>query len=77
MVNYSTISDKPIVLIHGQDVQRFYGNALATMQDGFNPRKVIMVCQGIQKKHKGKSFCFASDLDVIAADILREISERG
>lgn len=77
MENANSVFDRPVVLAQGRYVKRFYNNALLTAQDGFDPWKVIMVCGNIQRTHKGEVFRFASELDIAAAEILKEVVQRG
>lgn len=75
--NYDFLFEKPVVIVSGRWVQRYYTSLFATLQDGFDPYKVARVCLGGQKTHKGKRFRFANEYENIAYQITKEIAEGG
>ena len=75
MRNENFIFNIPIVLVSGNYVKKYYTSAYATIQDKFNPYNVLKVCAYAQKKHKGQTFRFASDCDVLAYESLQELSQ--
>lgn len=70
----SVLFNTPIVLVSGNTVKRFYVSAYATLQDHFDPLRVLKVCAHAQKTHKGKVFRYASKSDILAYEILRELA---
>lgn len=72
-MNKQDIFDKPVVIISGNSVTRYYTSVRATLQDGFDPYKVVLVCTHSQKTHKGKTFRFASEADIVAIKILNDL----
>ena len=69
--------DIPVVLVSGNYVKKYYPSAYATIQDRYNPYSVLKVCAHAQKQHKGKVFRFASDCDIFAYKLLKELSQKG
>ena len=76
-MEYKDAFDCPVVIVSGNTVQRYYTSARATLQDGFEPYKVLKVCTHSQKTHKGKRFRFASESDIAAYKIMREVFGKG
>lgn len=69
--------EKPVVIVSGQSVTRYYTSIYATLQDGYDPYKVALVCVHGQKTHKRKVFRFASEMDIVAYEIFSELKQRG
>ena len=65
--------NKPVVIVSGQTVSRYYTSIFATLQDGFDPYKVALVCLNGQKTHKGKVFRFANEMETVAYEIFSEL----
>ena len=69
------IFNNPVVLVSGNSVKKYYTSAYATLQDNFDPYRVLRVCSRAQKKHKGQEFRFASKVDILAYEILQELKK--
>lgn len=67
--------NRPVVVVSGNTVKRYYTSINATLQDGFDPYKVALVCVHGQKTHKGKVFRFASEMDIVAYEILKDLNK--
>ena len=54
-------------------VKKYYTSAYATLQDHFDPFKVIRVCSHIQQTHKGEVFRYANKYEITAYEILKDV----
>ena len=68
--------NRPVVEVSGNTVKKYYTSIFATMQDGFDPYKVALVCAHGQKTHKSKTFRFASETDIVAYEILKNLNRK-
>ena len=66
----------PVVMVKGDFVEKYYDDYTLTEIDGFNPNRVLSVCSKRYKTHKNKHFKFASQVDIEAYSILKELSQR-
>lgn len=74
-MKYDNIFNKPVVEISGNTVRKYYANAYATIEDGFNPYRVVLTCAHGQRTHKGKVFRFASEQDIRVYNSRRKTEE--
>ncbi len=66
----------PVVMFKGQWVKKYYCDYRLTQVDGFNPERVIRVCDGINKTHKNECFRFANRTEINAYEIFKEVFTR-
>lgn len=75
-MEFINVFKRPVVIISGNYVKKYYTSIDATTQDGFNPLKVALVCTHTQKTHKGKIFRFASDIDICAYEVIKNLCSK-
>ena len=73
MINENNL--KPVVIYDNGRVTHYFGSHLATWSAGYDPSAVLRVCEGKQKNHKGKVFCFIEDLGILGDKILAKIKK--
>lgn len=77
MQNENVLFDTPVVLVSGNTVKRFYVSAYATLQDNYDPLRVLKVCAHTQQTHKGQVFRYAGECDILAYELLRNLPQKG
>lgn len=77
MQNENVLFNTPVVLVSGNTVKKYYVSAYATLQDHYDPFRVLKVCAHAQHTHKGEVFRYASEFDILAYEILRRLAVKG